>query len=83
MTEDDDVAELWDVLRPPPPPEELEKRRLKMVAAAVKEPEFTCQRCEGPGIEGHTCPYDDDVNGGSDGECHCCEECMQECANDI
>lgn len=42
-----------------------------------------CERCkEGESQAPHSCPYDQELN---DGEtiCTCCEECEQQCVDDI
>ncbi len=31
----------------------------------------------------HTCPYQEDVNNDSEFTCNCCDECRQECRDDI
>lgn len=31
----------------------------------------------------HTCPYQEDVNNDSEFTCNCCDECRQECCDDI
>ena len=33
--------------------------------------------------ESHPCPYQADVNKDSEFECYCCEDCEQNCADDI
>ena len=43
----------------------------------------TCDRCEkNPGTYPHTCPLAQEIHG-DDSLCNCCDECCQECANDV
>lgn len=40
--------------------------------------------CTKPPTESaHSCPYQADVNGNHEEECHCCEDCESECSADI
>ena len=43
----------------------------------------SCMKCDGEGEELHACPYDADVNDDDTPTCPCCEECQEECADDI
>lgn len=36
-----------------------------------------------PELKLHDCPYAFDVNGNEENVCDCCDDCQQECANDI
>lgn len=38
--------------------------------------------CGGDSNGSHPCPYAQEINDCAD-ECNCCEECTQECSNDI
>lgn len=43
-----------------------------------------CESCnKNEGSELHTCPYNEDVCDDHESLCNCCEDCTQECANDI
>lgn len=43
-----------------------------------------CDRCKkNPTQEEHICPFMQDVNDDSETLCSCCEECTQNCADDI
>lgn len=39
-------------------------------------------KCGAPGREPHACPYAEDVHN-DDTPCTCCDDCMQECCDDI
>lgn len=36
-----------------------------------------------PSGEMHPCPYQEDINDEHEDYCFCCEDCQQECADDI
>lgn len=40
-------------------------------------------RCGAEGKELHTCPYNEDINDDSETKCNCCDDCMQQCCDDI
>lgn len=43
-----------------------------------------CQRCHiQPGVDDHTCPYNEDINGDYESKCNCCADCTHECCMDI
>lgn len=43
-----------------------------------------CDHCKkNPAEEPHTCPYAEDVNDDHETLCDCCDECREQCANDI
>lgn len=43
-----------------------------------------CNRCNNNKANaGHKCPYKHDINGDKDTLCDCCDECTQNCADDI
>lgn len=45
---------------------------------------FYCQRCQKEmGVDDHTCPFAEDVNGDSETLCNCCDSCRGECADCI
>lgn len=50
-----------------------------------KVPPTTCECCDAavPTSELQVCPFDADINNDSTPRCTCCDECRQECANDI
>jgi len=39
--------------------------------------------CGNQATEPHPCPYREEINDDSETLCTCCQECAQECANDI
>ena len=39
--------------------------------------------CKNPSSDEHPCPYQEDINGDFENNCFCCEDCQQECADDI
>ena len=39
--------------------------------------------CDHEQVAPHLCPYQLDVNNDQDYRCRCCDECEQECADDI
>jgi len=44
-----------------------------------------CNGCNGKGSEeSHSCPYESDINNNPDENyCNCCDNCQQECCDDI
>ena len=46
-----------------------------------QEEPFACKH--GGSIKPHTCPFQYDVHGDRESLCRCCEECEQECADNI
>jgi hypothetical protein len=42
-----------------------------------------CKCGRNPASEPHTCPYAADVHDDEETLCNCCDECTQECADDI
>jgi len=47
------------------------------------EEEYTCDKCGKPGSSPHSCPYQSDVNEDNNFLCNCCDDCMQNCLDDI
>lgn len=49
------------------------------------EPEepTSCDRCNSPSFELHTCPFAVDIHGDYESLCNCCENCTHQCAMDI
>ena len=47
--------------------------------------EGECQRpeCGNPAAEDHTCPFAYEINDDHETECNCCDDCTQDCADDI
>ena len=48
--------------------------------------EFCTRRgggCKQPKEEEHTCPFAMEIHDDEETKCHCCQECAQECADDI
>ena len=42
-----------------------------------------CECGKNPATEPHTCPYAEEINGDYETLCTCCEECQQNCIQDI
>lgn len=47
----------------------------------MNEEECTCS--EDSGIEPHTCPFAEEINGDDTTLCTCCDYCTTQCAYDI
>lgn len=39
--------------------------------------------CGNDGESSHTCPFKEEINGDSETECNCCDDCKHQCAMDI
>jgi len=49
-----------------------------------KVPSGVCTACgRNPSTEPHICPFADEINGNRETLCTCCDECAQNCADDI
>lgn len=48
-----------------------------------KEQEQICDRCKGPGLPLHNCPYQEEINDDRNPHCTCCDNCTTECAYDV
>lgn len=42
-----------------------------------------CQSCKGEPKDWHPCPFSVDVDGDDETLCNCCDECEDNCADDI
>ena len=42
-----------------------------------------CQRHGKPLQDEHTCPYAEEINDDHESLCRCCEDCEQDCGDDI
>lgn len=52
--------------------------------ASRHEKAASCSKCHmGPAQASHTCPYQREINDDDKTECDCCQDCMQECCDDI
>lgn len=49
----------------------------------TEHPYWQCLDCENEGTELHSCPYNAEINEDNSLVCNCCDDCAQECANDI
>lgn len=49
-----------------------------------EEQAIICSSCGGPGKELHGCPFAEEINDNYSEEfCTCCDECRQNCCDDI
>lgn len=39
--------------------------------------------CECPSDDEHTCPFAEEINGDYESLCTCCDDCTDQCAQDI
>lgn len=51
----------------------------------IKEVKHLCQSCKNNSAEKlHSCPYAREINDNNDPEyCNCCDDCTQQCCDDI
>jgi hypothetical protein len=42
-----------------------------------------CKCGKNPSADPHTCPYQSEINDDDAFECTCCDDCRQECSDDI
>lgn len=58
--------------------------RLTMEIPTMPNEIEKCQRCRiAIACPKHICPYKQDINDDSETLCNCCEECKEQCADDI
>jgi hypothetical protein len=59
--------------------------RLRALCQEIFEPSAgLCQRCsKRQATEDHPCPYQSDINDDRETMCNCCEDCSQQCVDDI
>lgn len=64
---------------------EEEKERLANLTIEPMDPFLSprCYRCDNAANEDHPCPYKSELQGDDETLCNCCDECCQECADDI
>lgn len=43
----------------------------------------TCPMCGKPGRHNHNCPYSSEIDGDDETMCNCCDECTDDCRDEV
>lgn len=54
------------------------------IAKAAPAPANICERCKTtPGVDPHTCPFREAINGDEETLCNCCADCVSKCSDEV